>query len=1052
MTNTPTTPKEITLRTASPFEWEDPRCFNINKENARTLADTKENRISLNGDWLFNWVKKPSERPLAFHTLDYDASQWLTIKVPGLWQLQGYDTPYYLAASYPPALSTSRFKIPSIDHNDNPVGSYIHSFSIDSAQLNETIFIHFGAVKAAFYLWINGEFIGYSQGSMTPAEFKITDFVHAGENKIAVAVYRYSDGTYLEDQDMWFLNGIYRDVYIYTEAKNTIHDFFARCEFDDNYTHANFLLDIDIHNEILEQPAKKLKITYSLFDGETLFDSNNQIFEAENNNHLSFKQGIKSPKQWSAEIPNLYTLTITLSYRNKVISEKSCYFGFRQVEIKNEKLLINGKAILLKGVNRHDYDPDTGWTVPEERIHQDLRILKQHNINAVRTSHYPNAARFYELCDEYGIYVMDEADVETHGVRSKNCPGKHPQWRDAIVDRGERMVLRDKNHACIIMWSLGNESAAGKNFLAMRNAMLAIDNSRPIHYEGDDDKGELSDVLSFMYPAQNILDNLGNHRDHVRPFYERIAGKLGFFNAANHYLKVYSGKPIVLCEYAHCMMNSLGNFDEFIYRFEKYDNFCGGFIWDYCDQAIRQYETVKDRKGTRQEERWLYGGDFDESKSDKSFCANGIVTADRKLQPAIFEVKKGYQFIKTKLINFEQGSIEVFNRYAFNALDLFELHWQILANGEVLCSNSLNNLSAKATSYEQVSLNYPKNLSELLAKNDSKEIILHISFHLKQETRWCEKLYNIAFDEFVINNYQISESKQCAQSISCDEDKEALVIQTKDSAIEFNKRTGFIDGINFGEGELLLSPIKPNFDRARTNNDAALAYVRKIARVLYPRPWKNAQDAMKLKNLTTKMQADAVRINTHHSLKHSIDGFHTEITFHANGDIEFFSRMTPTRNLVRLGFQLSMNKQFNYFSWYGRGPHENYCDRKTGAALGLYEGKVEELIHNYMRPQENGNRCDIRFASLLNKAQQGIRIESLDEKYLSMSVWPWTQKQLDKAEHIHELPLTSCTTLNIDHKQQGVGGDMPGMLNLKDPYKIKRGIALSYRFKISPKL
>lgn len=1043
----------ISPRTTSPFEWEDPRCFNINKEKARVLADSKENRISLNGDWLFHWAAKPAERPIDFHKNDFDASTWLTIKVPGLWQLQGYDTPYYLAASYPPALSTSRFKIPSINHNDNPVGSYLHHFAINQSQLNENIFIHFGAVKAAFYLWINGEFVGYSQGSMTPAEFKINDFVQVGNNKIAVAVYRYSDGTYLEDQDMWFLNGIYRDVYIYTEAKNYIDDFFARCEFDEHYKNAFFLLDINIKNEIVASTAKKLKVTYSLFDGEVLFDSQSQSIDVEENNHCSFKQLISSPKQWSAETPNLYKLTISLLNKNKIISEKSIHFGFKQIEIKNEKLFVNRQPILLKGVNRHDYDPDTGWTVPEERIHQDLRILKQHNINAIRTSHYPNASRFYELCDVYGMYVMNEADVETHGVRSKNCPGSHPQWHDALIDRGERMVLRDRNHACIIMWSLGNESAAGKNFLAMRNAMLAIDNTRPIHYEGDDDKGQLSDVLSFMYPPQKILDNLGNHRDHVRPFYERLAGKLGFFNAANHYVKVYSGKPIVLCEYAHCMMNSLGNFDEFIDRFEKYDNFCGGFIWDYCDQAIRQYETITDKKGNKKvEERWLYGGDFGESKSDKSFCANGIVTADRKLQPAIFEVKKGYQSIKTKLLDFELGQVEISNHYAFTNLDVFNLRWQLLANGECLTTQTLTTLNIPAQENKIIQLNYPNNFKQLVNDNKHKELVLHISYHVKNDTPWCEKDYCLAWHEFVLSSYQIAEAVQSTQSISCNEDKEALIIQTQDSAIAFNKLTGFIEGINFGEGELLLSPIKPNFDRARINNDAALAYVRKIARFLYPRPWKNAQHKMKLKNLTIHMQAEAVRINTLHSLPHSENGVLNELTFHANGDIEFFARMTPTRDVVRFGYQFHLNKQFNFFRWYGRGPHENYCDRKQGAALGLYEGTVESLIHHYMRPQENGNRCDIRFASLVNKAQQGIHIESLDEHYLSMSVWPWTQQELDKAEHIHELPKTTCTTLNIDHKQQGVGGDMPGLLNLKEPYKIKRGVPLSYRFKISPKL
>jgi beta-galactosidase len=1029
------------LRQESPFEWEDPNCFKINKEDARVLADNKEQRISLNGLWKFNWVSKPSERPIDFYKKDFDASHWSTIKVPGLWQLQGYDTPYYLAASYPPAISTSRFKIPSIDKNDNPVGSYLHSFDIKKEQLQQNIFLHFGAVKAAFYLWVNGEFVGYSQGSMTPAEFKLNKFVNEGDNNFAVEVYRYSDGTYLEDQDMWFLNGIYRDVYLYSEPETYIKDFFAHCIFDEDYYDTEFNLSIDVLNTL----EKDCKVSFQLLDGNSLFHEEKQVIIPEVNN-ITFKSQIKNPKQWSAEAPNLYQLKVRIKNGNKIISEKQYAFGFRQVEIKNEQLLINGKAILLKGVNRHDYDPDNAWTVSEDLIHQDLRIMKQHNINAIRTSHYPNDPRFYELCDIYGMYVMDEADVETHGVRSKNCPGNHPQWKDAIIDRGERMVLRDRNHACIIMWSLGNESAAGKNFLTMRQAILAIDNTRPIHYEGDDDKGELSDLVSFMYPAQNILDNLGNHRDHVRPFYERIAGKLGFFNAANHYLDVYAGKPIVLCEYAHCMMNSLGNFNEFIDRFEKYDNFCGGFIWDYCDQAIRQYETVNGVE----EERWLYGGDFGESKSDKSFCANGIVTADRKLQPAIFEVKKAYQYIKTKLIDFDLGNIEIKNAYVFSSLELFSLHWKVLANGEEISSGHLDNLNAIAGSSQTIKLNYPNNFSDLIADNQSKEIVLHISYHLKDKTIWAEKDHELAWDEFIINKYQNFLPKIGDQNISCHENSGTLVIQTQDSVISFNKRSGFIDGINFGEGELLKQAIRPNFDRARTNNDAALAYLRKIANVLYPRPWKNVQKSMKVKDLKINMAASAITVSTHHTLKHSEDGLHSELIFHDNGDIEFSMHMTPKKNLVRFGLQLSLDKKYDNFSWYGRGPHENYCDRKTGAALGLYKGKVQELIHHYMRPQENANRCDIRYAELANNVQHGLRVESLDSQHLSMSAWPWSQTDLDKAEHIHELPACDSITLNIDHKQQGVGGDMPGMLNLKDAYKIKHGTILNYRFKISP--
>jgi beta-galactosidase len=1032
-------PENITPRSSSPFEWEDPSCFGINKEKARALLDKKEERISLNGQWKFHWVAKPADRPQNFYKEDFDSSQWHEIEVPGLWQLQGYDIPYYLANSYPPAISTSRFKIPSIDHNDNPVGSYLHSFTLPENWLEENIYIHLGAVKAAFFIWINGKCVGYSQGAMTPAEFKINDYVQTGENRIAVEVYRYSDGTYLEDQDMWFLNGIYREVYIYKEPQNCIQDFFARCEFDENYKDAHLLIDVNIDKAI-----SGLELGYLLKDGDQIISEANTSIN-ENQKDYAFKELIKEPKQWSAETPELYQLSIQLKSAGTVVNEKTIQFGFRQVEIKNEKILINGRPLLIKGVNRHDYDPDTAWTVSEERYHQDLRILKQHNINAIRTSHYPNALRFYELCDVYGIYVMDEADVETHGVRSKNCPGNDPQWKQALIDRGERMVLRDRNHACIIMWSLGNESAAGSNFKAMRNAMLAIDNTRPIHYEGDDDKGELSDVLSFMYPALNILDNLGKHRDHVRPFYERIAGKLGFFNAANHYTSVYQGKPIVLCEYAHCMMNSLGNFDEFIDRFEKYDNFCGGYIWDYCDQSLRQYKEINGEK----QERWLYGGDFDESKSDKSFCANGIVTADRQLQPTIYEVKKGYQYIKARLISFEKGEIEILNHYPFKNLEGTILNWEIRANGEAISSDCLSLESISPYEIKNTFLNYQNNTLDQLKDNSGREVVLHLSFIEEKPELWHDGEHEIAWEEFLVDTYTPKKNKP-PKGLNIKQDGHYLIAEMPQGRVRFNKLIGFIDSIDFGEGELLSEAMRPNFDRARTNNDAALAFVRDIAKVLYPQPWKHAYKRMKVKSVEVEKSDDKVIITTHHSLLLSKNGFRGITTIHGNGEIDFSFSMAPRLNLIRFGMQFHLKKSLQQFAWYGRGPFENYCDRKHGSALGYYSKPVDEMIHNYMRPQENGNRSDIRFASLLDKNSKGLHIQSTDAQGLSMSVWPWSQDDLEKASHIHTLPIRDFVVLNIDNKQQGVGGDIPTLLNLKEPYKIKRGSKLNYAFRISP--
>jgi beta-galactosidase len=587
------------------LDWENPNIIGTNKEPGHAIGmpydeyemaiDNKPSpyKLSLNGVWKFNWAKDPKKRPMDFYKMDYIADNWDDIEVPSVWQLKGYGKPYYLAFRYPPGISTKGSEILKINHKWNEVGSYRRTFNVLENWMDREIFIHFGAVKSAFYLYINGEKVGYSQGSMTPAEFNITKYVKAGENIVAAEVYRYSDGTYLEDQDMWFFSGIYREVYIYSESKTYIRDFFARCTFDEKYEDAELIVDVDIRNS--KEYDQQVKIEVGLCD-YTSTEMPDPIASAEGligdskELRLSLRTGVNNPKKWTAETPNLYKMILILkNEKDEIIEIKTIQYGFKVVEIKDEQILINGKPILIKGVNRHEFDPDFGWAVPRERYYQDFTIMKQNNINAIRTSHYPNDPFFYELCNEYGFYVMDEADMETHGVRRKNVPGDSPVWTKAVVDRMKRMVNRDKNHPCIFMWSLGNEAGYGSSFIEMKKAALGIDSTRPIHYEGDYDTS-VSDVLSRMYPKVEYLDKLGNHEEVKISIVDKVMNNI-ILDSKPLKPEWYKGKPVILCEYAHAMENSLGNFQEYMDRFEKYKNMAGGFIWDFVDQASDDNEV-----------------------------------------------------------------------------------------------------------------------------------------------------------------------------------------------------------------------------------------------------------------------------------------------------------------------------------------------------------------------------------------------------------------------------------------------------------------------------
>ncbi|MHA1110863.1 MAG: glycoside hydrolase family 2 TIM barrel-domain containing protein [Promethearchaeota archaeon] len=1017
-------------------DWENTAVIGMNKEPAHNTSipqgsidaalnyeveSTSPFFQSLNGKWKFHWVKKPADRPIDFFNQEYDVSKWDEIEVPSNWQRKGYGIPIYTNIRYP--YSIGRKDRPSIDHEYNPVGSYRTEFTIPDNWNNREIFIHFAGVKSAFYIWINGEKVGYSQGSMTPAEFNITKYMKKGNNTLAVEVYRWSDGSYLEDQDMWRFSGIYRRVYLFSTPKVHIRDFFAYTKFDENYQDA--ILTVKSKVEQYGDTRTNAQLSVELFDpeGNSLFKPHFESFQTNLNNDIAINNQFKlvEPQKWSAETPNLYTLVLKLhDYDGRVQEIVSNRIGFRQTGIKNSQLFINGKPILIKGVNRHDHDPDHGRYVPYERMKQDVLLFKKYNINAVRTSHYPNDPRFYDLCDEYGIYVLDECNLESHGLRLK-LPASKEQWTGSVIDRMVSMVERDKNHPSIFMWSLGNEAGFGKNFVKMKIAALEIDSSRPFHYEGDYGL-EVSDVYSSMYTKIPMLERSGQKKV-VSNFFKPFLSP-----------KKYETKPRMLCEYAHSMGNSTGNLQDYWDVIEHYDNIFGGFIWDYVDQGLIEI----DENG---KEYWTYGGDYGDKPNDGNFCINGIVRPDRTPNPGLFEVKKVYQNIKIHRVDLEKGQFSVENTYRFISLKDFECTWKLEANGKVVSSGSLGQLDILPMQTKGIKLPYKFPEPEL-----DTEYFVTISFALKDDTTWAEKDHVVGWEQYPL---RVKSEKQKLIAIptvpltTYDNENDIMVIGEYFS-VTIGKESGTIESIIMNGLQALKTPLEPNFWRAPTDN--LLGKGKYFIWNKLPKYWKTAIKERVLSEFTLiKNLKNKVRVYVTWTILKS--AFKVKYTIHNNGEIEINCSYTPKKRMIKMGMTAQLPAIFSNVKWFGRGPHENYDDRKTGAAIGLYELPISEFIHNYVRPQENSNRCDVRWASFTDEEGKGIQI--IGGNPLSISAWPYSLDDLESAKHINELPHRDFITINIDHKQEGVGGDDSWGADVHKQYRLPKKKEYKYSFRIS---
>jgi beta-galactosidase len=988
-----------------PPDWEDPAVFAINKEpphatlfpyENRELALARDEASSyfyrlLNGRWKFNWVRAPADRPLDFFREEFDDSGWSDIPVPGNWEVNGYGVPIYLNIPY-----EFEKNPPYIHHDYNPVGSYRKTFTVPAAWSDREIFIHFGAVKSAMYLWVNGQMVGYSQGSKLPAEFNITPYVRTGDNTLALEVYRWSDGSYLECQDFWRISGIERDVFLWAAPKVHLRDFFVAADLDDSYTDGALGITAHVANYD-DATARDLKLSFELLDPDGRAVLEGIIAEAltvspDAERVIQTQQTLRRPAAWTAETPNLYTLLITISAADgQTIEVISSRVGFRRVEIKNRQLLVNGVPVTIKGVNRHEHDPITGHVVSEERMLQDIQLMKQFNINAVRTSHYPHDPRWYDLADEYGLYIVDEANIESHGMgyRLDVTLGNNPDWEGAHLDRTMRMVERDKNHPSIIIWSLGNEAGNGVNFYATYSWIKERDPTRPVQYERAVREWN-TDIYVPMYAGfQHLID----------------------------YAEGDDDRPLIMCEYAHAMGNSVGNFADYWEIIDRYDNLQGGFIWDWVDQGLQKITEDGDTI-------FGYGGDFGppETPSDGNFLMNGVVSADRRPHPSLWEVKKVYQYVRAEPRDLMRGAIEIYNRYAFRDLDDVALNWEVVADGLPIQEGVIEDLEIPAGASQRIHVPLREYTPE-----PGVEYHLNLSFRTRAATALLPAGHELASEQFRLPREApaVTLPLTSLPPLQVDEDSASVTVGNAMFSVQFDKQAGVMTSLIYGGSELLIAGPVPNFWRAPTDNDFGGRWQRRLS------VWRDAGARRSVyRVLVTRPRPQVVTVRIRSRLESAGNSTHSTLyTVLGNGEIIVESHFEPRDEglprMPRFGMNLSLPKEFSNVQWYGRGPHENYWDRHAGSPVGLYESTVRELFHPYERPQEAGTRTDVRWMALTN--DQGVGLLIIGMPLLSMSALHFTVDDLDPGEekaqrHAAYLVERDLVNLNVDYRQMGVGG------------------------------
>jgi beta-galactosidase len=1013
-----------TLQAQTP-EWENPEIFGINKEPARASAlpyASEQQAIanvyaaspyyrSLDGVWKFNWHKKPADKPEGFYKADYDVSGWGAIQVPGNWELQGYGVPIYSNITYPHPANP-----PFIDHSDNPVGCYVREFDVPAEWSGRRIYLHFESSLTAMYVWVNGQYVGYSQVTKCPAEFDVTPYVKPGANKIAVEGYRWSDGAYLEDQDFWRLSGFDRSVYLYSTDQIRILDFFAKGDLDASYKNGLFSLDLTVKK--YPEAAASVQAEVQILDaaGRQAFTKTQSLAVAQGvgaEATLTLADRVASPKLWSNETPYLYTLLITLKDKSgKTLEVTSSRIGFRKVEIKNAQLLVNGKTILVRGVNLHEHNPYTGHVQSEEMMRRDIALMKQHNVNAVRTSHYPQSLLWYRLCDEYGIFLVDEANIESHGMGyGKENMANFPEWRNAHFDRVVRVVERDKNHPSVIVWSMGNECSNGKVFPEIYAWLKQRDSSRPVQFEQAGEHDD-TDIVCPMYPSIESMKRYAARTDVTRPY--------------------------IMCEYSHAMGNSSGNFQEYFDIIATSPHMQGGFIWDWVDQGIAATDDSKRKY-------WAYGGDIGgyQYTHDQNFCANGLINADRTPHPGLNEVKKVYQDILFRSEDISKGKITVENRFLYRNLEDYDFKWELLRNGEKTAEGKLAIAQAAGTKKE-VKVTFPPVQAE-----SGVEYFLNVYAYAKAATEMIPAGHEVAREQFAFpaGSYFAQHPASSGAVVTAYEDDNRVALKAGKVTVAFSKRSGALESYTYG-GKRLLSAPQPDFWRAPTDND----YGNRMQEISHV--WQLAGKNKTLDSFTVSNAGEEVVVTARYTLG-AIPGAYTlQYTVSGSGAVRVKATWKAGREglpeMPRFGMQMRVDAEFGAFTYYGRGPWENYSDRNTSSFVGIYGSSVAEQQYDYIRPQENGNKTDVRWLTLTNKEGLGLKIAGL--RPLSVKVAHNPAEDLDfgvtkKNTHPSDVTPRREIFLNVDYRQRGVGGDNSWGALPHEPYRLT-GDAYEYEYRI----
>lgn len=1047
---------------AQQHDWENEQVIGINKEQGHStyvpfatiqqaLSDYAEDSPyyeCLNGTWKFNWSKSPDLRPLSFYKTDFDVSYWDDIDVPSDWQMKGYGKPIYTNAKYPfvknPPYVMSGEVPADWTKNEfpNPVGSYRRSFKIPDNWDGKKIYLHFAGVQSAMYVWVNGKKVGYSQGSMTPAEFDVTPYVNKGENTVAVEVYRWSDGSYLEDQDFFRLSGIFRDVFVFAVPQLHINDFFVQSDLNSDFSSAVLKTNLSFKNDGYKGAVSVE--AYLLKDGAS-YNGEKPVFvqeiskreSGEKQFELNIESNIEHPELWSAEIPKLYTVVFVLKdIVGNTMEVIGTPFGFRKIEIKDSQLWVNGKSVKLKGVNRHEMDPVNGRTVSRDLTLRDISLFKRFNINTVRTCHYPDHTSFYKLCDRYGIYVIDEANLESHGMGYGEESLAHDvNWQKAHVDRNVSMVERDKNHPSVIIWSMGNEAGPGVNFDACRTAIKALDSIRPIHYSI---YNKAADIESTMYPSVEWLENTGNKE---------------------------SSKPFIMCEYAHAMGNAVGNLQEYWDVIAKHKRLIGGCIWDWVDQGIK-----KEVPGNPGESFFAYGGDFGDRPTDWNFCVNGLTTPDRTITPKMEEVKKVYQYITVSPKDILNGKVEIKNNYQFINLNEFDAEWELSCNGNVIDAGQLAAINLEPGNSKNVTLPFAKPQLQ-----PGGEYYLKVLFKLHTDELWAKRGYVLAWDQMLVpfDVPNVKPEKNVLGGIQYEEKGDWIDVSGKYFTLRFNKELGTITDLSYWGTEIFKTKEEAvygakrmedwrrtiwqdtitnekvagpmlNIFRAPTDNDRKISV-----------KWRKegmAEMHTEVKSVTVSNEdgdlniaADIVsKTSTGYAVRQQ-----TSYKIYGNGFIDVSTEFDPDTldySLAKLGFLMRMPNDFEKVNYYGAGPHENYRDRLHSAAIGQYKTTVDDMFIPYMRTQECGNRSNVRWFTITNHNGIGMMIKG--KPLVNFSALHYTPEDMDRANHPYELVKRQETIVSVDLEHCGLGGGScgPGPL---DCYQLKAQKA-KFSFSIRP--